>query len=190
MKKQFVVLGLLLCLACYNIAFADSGRELKGPSPENIPATNECGKCHGAEYIYDEMISGSHQDLQCYDCHIPGGVQQGEYNSEENSFSRLGFHKAGEIWLETIGNDVCLRCHVEKGINNTKEKCWTCHMPSDGRFDRIIPITMPEDGSLDKWIPPEAKGAKQASAENTHERIKYYKHLSHKFKIHMKVDKK
>jgi len=98
------------------------------------------------------MISGSHEDLQCIDCHIPGGVQQGEYNSEE--------------------------------------KCWTCHMPPDGQFDKILPVTMPEDGSLDKWIPPEAKGTKQASAENLPERVKYYKHLSHKFKVHMKMDKK
>jgi len=38
-----------------NDVYADSERELKGPPPEYIPASNECGICHSAEYIYDEM---------------------------------------------------------------------------------------------------------------------------------------
>ena len=166
MKKIMLITALLICTG-FGLVFADN--VIKGPVPGKYPPSEKCSACHNIQQTYKEVSHSGHKDLKCFDCHLPGSVQKGKYERKDRSFYRLGYHKQNGKWEETTGNNVCLRCHKDKGITNTSEKCWSCHMPEDG-IDEFVLVK-------DKKLPP--------TGDNIRE-IKKLPHKSHMFKIHLK----
>ncbi|MFO7964009.1 MAG: hypothetical protein R6U50_08830 [Desulfobacterales bacterium] len=139
-----------------------------GPGPDQCPAPDKCGACHINQRAYDELTQSVHADLSCFDCHLPGLVQKTKYERKDRSFNRLGYHIEEEKWHESMGNDICLRCHDNRVPESASEKqCWTCHMPVTG-VDEIVFVK-------DKKEPP--------TEENIRE-IKKMPHRSHYFEFH------
>jgi hypothetical protein len=64
-----------------------------------LPSPDQCGACHINQGTYDEISQSSHQDLSCFDCHLPGAVQKLEYDRPARSFCRLGYHIEADTWL-------------------------------------------------------------------------------------------
>ena len=168
MKKVFLIISLFFFIMISGLVFAEEG-VIKGPLPEKFPTAEKCSTCHNVPNIYKEMSQSVHNDLKCYDCHLPGGVQRGKYKSEDCNFYRLGYHDENGKWVETSRNQVCLRCHTDKEIMNSNAECWSCHMPERG-FDNLVIVK-------DKKSSPKGDNIKQ---------LKKLIHRSHRFKIHVK----
>ncbi|MFW9825944.1 MAG: hypothetical protein ACFFE4_23595 [Candidatus Thorarchaeota archaeon] len=132
-----------------------------------LPSSENCASCHNIKKIYAEFSDSTHKDLECFDCHLISVVQKEKYNEKERGFFRLGYHKQNHEWVETIGNEACLRCHNNYVMDDSKMKCWSCHMPEYGE-DNIVII---ED--LNK--PPTQDNIKK---------LKTLPHRSHRFKAH------
>lgn len=166
--KKIVVLEVLMMLffVFVSAAIADT---IKGPMPEKFPGPDKCAACHQIDRTHIELKQSGHSDLKCLDCHIPGAVLRKKYQSEKIAFEMLGYHQQGGNWVENKGNRVCLRCHAEKGIMDTKDKCWSCHMPSAG-MDKLVIVK-------DKKLPPVKDNIRE---------VKELPHRSHKFTIHDK----
>lgn len=166
--KRFVVLEMLimLCLLSMNASAAET---IKGPTPEKFPEPGKCAGCHQIDRTNTELKQSGHSDLKCLDCHIPGAVLRKKYQSEKIAFEMLGYHQQGGNWVESQGNEVCLRCHSEDGIKDTKEKCWSCHMQKSG-VDKLVIVK-------DKKLPPEKDNIRE---------VKELPHRSHKFSMHHK----
>ena len=165
-----IVLFTLLIIIIAGCRTVYSGNTIKGPSPENFPGPEKCAACHKISRTNKELQQSGHKDLQCFDCHIPGVVQKEKYESEDISFEKLGYHQQKGSWMESKGNEICLRCHAENGIKDTKEKCWSCHMSESGT-DNLVFVK-------DKKLPP------------TGDNIKYIKklpHKSHNFTVHIQM---
>ncbi len=165
MRKTMVFTILLICVA-FCLVYA--GEVIKGPLPEKFPPPEKCSVCHDVPQTYKELLKSAHKDLKCLDCHVPGAIQRIKYESKDCSFYRLGYHDKDGDWIEVTGNEVCLRCHAAKGIKNTLEKCWSCHMTQDG-VDKIRILK-------DKKAPP--------TPDNIRE-VKEVPHKSHIFKNHL-----
>ncbi|MFO7559437.1 MAG: hypothetical protein R6X10_11460 [Desulfobacterales bacterium] len=140
---------------------------LKGPEPESFPATEDCAACHNVSRIYDELSMSSHDLMSCLDCHVPGKAQQDKYEADERSFYHLGYYEGHEKWLETNGNDVCLRCHMDREAEALGKKCWECHMRVQGTDEFVL--------VKDKKLPPTGDNIKVK---------KIFPHSSHTFRIH------
>lgn len=170
MKKTVLFTILFICVA-FSLVYASD--VIKGPLPETFPPPEKCAACHNIPQVYEEQLKSAHKDLKCFDCHLPGAVQSTKYKSKDISFYRLGYHDKDGNWVEFTGNEVCLRCHAARGIKNTTERCWSCHMPQDGVLKlRIL---------KDKKAPP--------TPDNIRE-IKELPHKSHVFKNHLRVGTK
>jgi hypothetical protein len=168
MKKSVLFTFLLIiCAGCQTVY---SGHTIKGPLPETFPGPEKCAACHKISQTSEELKQSGHEDLQCLDCHIPGVVQKEKYKSKNISFERLGYHKQKGNWVEAKENEVCLRCHAENGIEDTKDKCWSCHMSESGS-DNLVFVK-------DKRLPPNGDNIKS---------IKKLPHKSHNFKVHSKM---
>jgi hypothetical protein len=166
--RNFLVLAVFLSCAIFDLAFA--GTVIRGLHPDELPTPEKCASCHNVARNYEEMSQSKHKDLRCLDCHVPGRVQQKKYDEKDVSFYRLGYHEQGDRWVETDENEVCLRCHKEKGISDTGEKCWSCHMPKDG-IDELVLVK-------DKTLPPTGDNIRA---------IKKLPHVVHSVKIHPKA---
>ncbi len=133
--RKMLLLVSILTMAAVGFAFAGGIQSLQ---PEDLPEAEKCAACHNVNQNYAELSRGAHKGLKCLDCHLPGTVQRAKYDSKNCSFSRLGYHDKDGNWIECVdGNLACLRCHKEMGINNSKKKCWSCHMQVRGT-DRIV----------------------------------------------------
>jgi hypothetical protein len=168
MKKVVLIISLFGFMMISGLVFAEQSI-IKGPLPEKFPSADKCSACHNIPIFYNELSQSAHKDLQCYDCHLPGGVQKGKYKSEDCNFYRLGYHDENGKWMETSSNQVCLRCHMDKAIMNSNAECWSCHMPK-GDIDNLVIVK-------DKKFPPIGDNIKK---------IKKLIHRSHSFKIHVK----
>lgn len=62
---------------------------IHGTALDKCAKPNECGACRANNRFYDEMSASAHKDLTCFDCHVPGVVQQSKYEREDRSFNRL-----------------------------------------------------------------------------------------------------
>lgn len=165
--KRFLLVLFTLGITASGMAFAGG---IKGPQPESLAPGEKCAACHNVGQIYQELLQGRHRGLECLDCHLPGAVQRAKYESKDCSFSRLGYHDREGTWIECVdGNLACLRCHKELGINNSKEKCWSCHMQVKGT-DTIVIVK-------DKKAP--------LTPENIRD-TKRKPHLNHAFSYHGK----
>lgn len=165
MKKIVVTLTAIIVCTFFHTVSADD--IIKGPMPEKFPEPEKCAGCHKIKDTNIEIQASPHKDMKCLDCHIPGAVQRKKYESKDIAFEKLGYHQQEGKWIETKGNAVCLRCHAENGIQDTKETCWSCHMPKDGMDELYI--------VKDKKKP--------VSGDNIRE-IKTIPHKSHRFIIH------
>lgn len=165
MTNKTLLTVLILLYAGPWTAFAED--TIKGPLPEKFPGPEKCAACHQIKQTHIELKQSPHANLKCLDCHIPGAVQRKKYESKDIAFEKLGYHRQTGHWIETKGNDVCLRCHAEKGISDTKNKCWSCHMPENG-VDKLVIVK-------DKKSPPVQDNIRE---------IKKLPHKSHKFKVH------
>ncbi len=170
MKKSVVFAVLYVCVA-FCLAYASDA--IKGPLPDKFPPPEKCAACHDVSHIYKELLQSGHKGLKCLDCHIPGAVQKAKYESKDCSFHRLGYHDKDGKWVEAGGNEPCLRCHAAKGMTNTAEKCWSCHMVQDG-MDHLRILK-------DKKAPP--------TPDNIRE-IKEIPHKSHSFSAHRRIEKR
>lgn len=164
--KRVVVLAILflLCVGSGTI-FADE--IIKGPLPEKFPGPEKCASCHKIKETNAEVKNSPHNELKCLDCHIPGAVLRKKYESKDIGFEKLGYHQQDGKWIETKGNAACLRCHAEKGIKDTKETCWSCHMPQDGMDELYI-----------------VKDKKKPVAGDNIREVKSIPHKSHSFAMH------
>ena len=166
MKRIFF---LAACVVFVSVGFVFAENIIKGPGPSECPTSDKCGNCHTNQITYDELISSSHGELSCFDCHLPGTVQKSKYGAQDRSFRRLGYHIKDDEWHEALGNDICLQCHDKKMVENISGNCWTCHMPVTG-VDEIVLMK-------DKTLP--------MSDDNIRE-VKQMPHRSHLFKFHQK----
>ena len=166
MKKVVLIILLFGFMMISDSVFAEQSI-IKGPLPEKFPSAEKCSACHNIPFVYNELSQSAHKDLQCYDCHLPGGVQRGKYKSEDCNFYRLGYHDKNGKWVETSKNEVCLRCHMDKQIMNSNAECWSCHMTEAG-IDKLVLVK-------DKKSPPEGDNIKE---------IKELIHRSHSFRVH------
>lgn len=135
MKKTIGLTILFVCVA-FSLCFANE--TIKGPLPEKLPPPEKCAACHNIPQMSNELSQSGHKDLKCFDCHLPGAIQRAKYESKDCSFKRLGYHDKEGNWVEVKENEACLRCHKSKGIKNTSEKCWSCHMPEAGVDEVVI----------------------------------------------------
>lgn len=166
MKKIMLLTTLFICVI-FGLVYADD--VIKGPLPEKFPPPEKCSACHNISQTCKELLQSAHKELKCLDCHVPGAVQRVKYESKDCSFYRLGYHEKDGNWIEAAGNELCLRCHAAKGIKNTAEKCWSCHMSSNG-IDNIRILK-------DKKAPP--------TPDNIRE-VKEVPHKAHTFKRHLR----
>ena len=166
MKKLILITLLFIFMMISGLVFAEESI-IKGPLPENFPPGDKCAACHNVQTVYEEVSQSAHNDLKCYDCHLPGGVQRGKYKTEDCNFYRLGYHHKNGDWIETSENEVCLRCHMDKKIMDSNAECWSCHMPEAG-IDKLVLVK-------DKKSPPEGDNIKK---------IKKLIHRSHSFRVH------
>jgi hypothetical protein len=167
MKRIFYIV-LTAILFCFSPVFADN--ILKGPEPDTFPAAENCAKCHNVAKIYDELSQSPHDMMSCLECHVPGKAQQDKYKADERSFCRLGYYEEHEKWIETTGNEVCLRCHTDRKTQTLEKNCWECHMPVNGVDDFIL--------VKDKSLPPTGDNIKVR---------KKFPHSSHIFMFHTKA---
>lgn len=166
MKKAIIVFALfLICAWTVGVSADDI---IKGPMPEKFPGPEKCAGCHKIKQTNAEVTNSPHKDMKCLDCHIPGAVLRKKYESKDISFEKLGYHQQDGKWIEAKGNAVCLRCHAENGIQDTKETCWSCHMPKDGMDELYI-----------------VKDKKKPVAGDNIREIKTIPHKSHSFKLHV-----
>jgi hypothetical protein len=166
--KRVIFLTVLIVCASVCLAFAEN--IIKGPGPGECPSSDKCGACHRNQRTYNELILSSHEDLSCFDCHLPGVVQKSRYERKDRSFNRLGYHIEADKWHEALGNDVCLRCHEKnKVVPNTSDKCWSCHMPITGMDELVF-----------------MKDKKQPLSEDNIREVKKLPHRSHLFVFHQK----
>jgi nitrate/TMAO reductase-like tetraheme cytochrome c subunit len=166
MKRIFLYVILIIFISL-NLAFG--GNIIKSNFPvSKLPPPERCASCHKIEKIYNEFSSSVHKDLSCFECHLPGKVQKEKYNRKERGFFRLGYHKNNDEWIEGIGNEACQRCHVNNGMDDTDKKCWSCHMPENGK-DNIFILKDP---------------MKPLIQDNIKE-IKIFPHKSHTFIMHI-----
>jgi nitrate/TMAO reductase-like tetraheme cytochrome c subunit len=163
-KIIFFLTALIVCITA-GFVLADS--VIKGPQPDELPSPDKCGACHMNQATYNELTQSSHQDLICFDCHLPGAVQQSKYERTDRSFCRLGYHIEADKWHEALGNDVCLRCHEGQMTGETSDKCWACHMPVTG-VDELVFL----------------KDKKQPPIEDNIREVKKLPHRSHLFRFH------
>jgi hypothetical protein len=168
MKKVVLITSLFIFMMISGFVFAEEN-VIKGPLPEKFPSAEKCAACHNIPLVYEELSQSAHNDLKCYDCHLPGAVQKGKYKPEECNFYRLGYHHKNGDWMETSMNQVCLRCHMDKDIINSGVECWSCHMPEFG-IDKVILVK-------DKKSPPEGDNIKK---------VKKLIHRAHSFQVHAK----
>jgi len=166
MKKILLFSVLFICIS-FSLVFA--GDVIKGPMPEKLPSAEKCAACHDVSNIYKELLQSGHKHLKCFDCHLPGKIQNIKYEWKDCNYYRLGYHEKDGNWIEAKGNDVCLRCHGAMGIRNTSEKCSTCHMLQEG-VDKIVMVK-------DRALPPTPDNTKEA---------KEVPHKVHTFKYHLK----
>jgi nitrate/TMAO reductase-like tetraheme cytochrome c subunit len=164
MKGIIFLTGLIVCISS---GFVLADNIITGSKPDELPSPNQCGACHMNQGTYNELIQSSHEDLSCFDCHLPGVVQKLKYERQNCSFSRLGYHIEADKWRETSGDEVCLRCHEGQMTGNVSDKCWSCHMPVTG-VDELVFLK-------DKKQPP--------SKDNIRE-VKKMPHRSHLFRFH------
>jgi len=163
MKK--IIFAVFIMFISFNWAFGGNIIISKLPPVSKLPSPKNCASaCHQVGNIYDEFSSSAHKDLECFDCHLPSKVQKMKYSKEERGFFRLGYHKQDQTWEETSGNEACQRCHVDEGMAGTSQKCWTCHMPENGKDNIVFPT---QDNT---------KEVKEA---------KILPHKSHTFKVHI-----
>ncbi len=146
---------------------------VKGPEPGVLPDTKDCAVCHNVPRIYDELSGSSHEDMSCLECHVPGKAQANKYESKERSFYHLGYYDGHEKWMETSGNDVCLRCHTDREGESLGRNCWECHMRVDG-MDEFVLVK-------DKKLPPKGDNIKVK---------KIFPHSSHTFRVHPDAEMK
>jgi len=163
--KRIFILTVLICCITAGIVLAEN--IIKGPGPDECPTSDKCGSCHANNNIYDELIQSSHQDLSCFDCHLPGTVQKSKYETQERSFNRLGYYIKDDEWHEAVGNDVCLQCHDNQMVEIISDNCWSCHMPITG-VDKIVML----------------KDKTQPMSEDNIREVKEMPHRSHMFTFH------
>ncbi len=167
--KRFFLLSLVAVFLGTSCVLADN--LLKGPAPETFPAPEDCAACHNISIIYDELSTSLHDFMTCLECHVPGTAQQDKYKADKRNFYRLGYYEDHGKWLETTGNDVCLRCHMDREGESLDKNCWECHMKVDG-IDEFVLVK-------DKKLPP--------TGDNI--RIKKeFPHSSHAFRIHPEAE--
>ncbi|MDA3895119.1 MAG: hypothetical protein PF482_03105 [Desulfobacteraceae bacterium] len=172
MKRFFIIASIIALTAiAFEISPALADNVLKGPAPETFPAPENCAKCHNVSKIYDELSQSSHDSMSCLECHVPGAAQQDKYKADERTFCRLGYYDGHEKWIETAGNDVCLRCHEDRELEFEGKNCWECHMPVIGVDDFVL--------VKDKKLPPTGDNIKAH---------KEFPHSSHVFKVHPETD--
>lgn len=140
---------------------------VRGPELGSLPDTKNCAVCHNVPGIYEELSGSSHESMSCLECHVPGKAQQNKYEAEERSFYRLGYYEGHEKWMETSGNDVCLRCHADRETGTMNKNCWECHMRINGT-DEFVLVT-------DKKLPPIGDNIRVK---------KVFPHRSHTFRMH------
>jgi nitrate/TMAO reductase-like tetraheme cytochrome c subunit len=138
MKKtiSFVVFTILIS---FNVVFGGNLITSQLPVNKLAPSETCASKCHQIGNIYDELSTSVHRDMECFECHLPAKVQMEKYNNAERGFHRLGYHKEGQVWEETPGNEACQRCHADQEMVNNSQKCWTCHMPENGKSHIVFP---------------------------------------------------
>lgn len=158
---------LTVLIVCIGSGFVLADNIINGPKPDELPSPNQCGSCHMNQGTYDELTQSSHQDLGCFDCHLPGAVQKLKYERQDCSFNRLGYQIEAGKWHEASANDVCLQCHEGQMAGNQSDKCWSCHMPVTG-VDKLVFL----------------KDKKQPPSEDNIREIKKLPHRSHSFRFH------
>ncbi len=158
---------LTVLTVCISSGFVLADNVIKGAKPDELPSPDQCGACHMNQGTYDELSQSSHQDLSCFDCHLPGVVQKSKYERQDNSFNRLGYHIEADKWHEASGNDVCLQCHESPMTGKTADKCWSCHMPITGVEELVF-----------------LKDKKQPPSEDNIREVKKLPHRSHLFRFH------
>lgn len=164
MKHLFSLTVLIVCITT-GLVLADN--VIKGPKPDGLPSPDQCGACHMNQGTYDELSQSSHQDLSCFDCHLPGAVQKLKYDRPDRSFCRLGYYIEADTWYEASANEVCLRCHEGQMTGETSDKCWSCHMPVVG-VDELVFL----------------KDKEQPLSEDNIREVKKLPHRSHLFRYH------
>ena len=164
MKGIIFLTGLIVCISS---GFVLADNIITGSKPDELPSPDQCGTCHMNPGTYDELTQSSHQDLSCFDCHLPGAVQKSKYERKDCSFNRLGYHIKDGKWYEASANEVCLRCHEGQMTGNASDKCWSCHMPVTG-VDELIFL----------------KDKKQPPSEDNIREVKKMPHRSHSFRVH------
>jgi len=163
--KKIMIAGSLLFFVSLGPAMADN--LIITASARQFPPPEICASCHKVSHIYEELADSGHKDLQCFDCHIPGKPQLEKYKTAETSFTHLGYQTNGKTWVETDGNNACLRCHADMA-QNTEQSCWSCHMPGNGEKDKIVFV----------------KDMQLGPVKGNIDRIKTLPHRSHTFKMH------
>ena len=147
---------------------------LTGPKPETLPAVENCAACHNVPGIYDELSSSLHDFMTCLECHVPGKAQKDKYSADERTFCRLGYYEPStDKWMETNGNAVCLRCHMDREGEALEKTCWECHMRVQGTDEFVL--------VKDNNLPP--------TGDNVRVK-KIFKHRSHTFRIHPEQEAK
>lgn len=169
MEKMRKIFFITLTVMCFGLSPVLADTLLKGPEPDTFPAPEHCAKCHNVSKIYDELSRSPHASMSCLECHVPGSAQKDKYKVGERSFYRLGYYEGHEKWIETTGNEVCLRCHPDRDSKISGKNCWECHMPVNGIDDFVL--------VKDKKLPPTGDNIK------VH---KKFSHHSHVFKVHPK----
>lgn len=159
---RIITIWVFSLLVGINCAYGGDLIQSKLPV-EKLPNPKACAyTCHNVGNVYEEFSLSAHNNLECFDCHLPSKVQEVKYNNKEDrGFFKFGHYKQGQTWEETPGNEVCLRCHSDEGMANTEQDCWTCHMPEHGE-DHIT-----------------------FSAKGTDSLKKRLRHRSHTFKMHI-----
>jgi len=147
---------------------------LAGPKPESLPPAENCAVCHNVARIYDELSVSLHDFMSCLECHVPGKAQRDKYSADERTFCRLGYYDLSYgKWVETNGNAVCLRCHMDRADETLEKTCWECHMRVQGTDEFVL--------VKDNNLPP--------TGENVRVK-KIFKHRSHTFRIHPEQEAK
>ena len=163
--KRIFFLTILSACAIAGYVFAED--IINGPGPDECPTSDKCGSCHANQLTYDELTSSPHAGLSCFDCHLPGTVQNTKYERKDRSFNRLGYYIEADKWHEASGNDVCLRCHENNVVGNKSDNCWSCHMPVTG-LDKLVFL----------------KDKKKPLIKDNIREVKEIPHRSHLFNFH------